>query len=227
MDQRPARVQTTMGCYGATAATAFRDRRSLAQTEKPSRGLEFQRVRPLFTPSASGGDFQSGDGDLTLILSHSRGQVNGMCIRVVFETTLSAFSADCYANGRMAIVASSRTEAPGSGNGWPSRAMAGLRPSHNGHGHRPARAKKTGGTCGETTAGDGAGRGLFSWVHSKLVSASLAEHPERRAAARSRRVRSGLSTKTASFDYARRGLWVTQVCECRAPCSAHAKRAHN
>ena len=60
----------------------------------------------------------------------------------------------------------------------------------------------------------------LDWVYSKLVSASPTKRPERRAAARSRRVRSGLAAKTASFDYARRRLWVTQGCECRAPCSA-------
>ena len=70
-------------------------------------------------------------------------------------------------------------------------------------------------------------------VASSFHSPSGAASRERRAAARSRRVRSGFykaaSPSTSSgrgFDYARRRVWIMQGRGSRAPCSAHAKRAN-
>ena len=61
---------------------------------------------------------------------------------------------------------------------------------------------------------------IFHAADGAVAHANVAEHPERRAAARSRRVRSGLLANAASFDYARRRLWIMPHHESRAPCSA-------
>ena len=61
---------------------------------------------------------------------------------------------------------------------------------------------------------------VFDAADGAVAHANVAEHPERRAAARSRRMRSGLLPKAASFDYARRRLLIRRHRGSRAPCSA-------
>ena len=61
---------------------------------------------------------------------------------------------------------------------------------------------------------------IFHAADGAIADANVAEQAERRAAARSRRVRSGLLPKAASFDYARRRLWIKRHRGSRAPCSA-------